>query len=92
MSVRVSTRVKRIVNERIDQAEDLRIMYLGRSGSGHSRLIRILLVAEKPVSTELIEKIKSDIRETLGHDTPVLIGVFQNAVIVQPKTPPSNAK
>ena len=88
---RVSTRVKRIVNERIDQAENLKIMYLGRSGSGHSRLIRLLLIAEKPVSSELIEDIKSDIREALGQDTPVIIGVFQNAVTANPHAPPDNA-
>jgi hypothetical protein len=81
MSFRVSTKVKRAVNERIDQVDGVDIMFLGRSGSGHSRLIRILLNTDEPIPAILIKKIKADLRETLGTDTPIEIGVFQNAII-----------
>lgn len=80
MSFRVSSRVKRAVNHRIDQIDGLEIMFMGRSGSGHSRLIRILLDADEPISASMVKKIKADLREDLGENTPVHIGVFQNAV------------
>lgn len=83
MSFRVSSRVKKVVEERIDREEGLNIMFLGRSGSGHSRLIRILLNADKPVPASLIENVIADIKESLGEQTPVHIGVFQNAIIPQ---------
>ncbi|MHC4525884.1 MAG: hypothetical protein ACYSU8_10185 [Planctomycetota bacterium] len=56
-------------------------MFLGRSGSGHSKRIRVLLNADKPVDASVIEDIKEDIKAALGKDTPVQIGVFLNAVI-----------
>jgi uncharacterized hydrophobic protein (TIGR00271 family) len=80
MSFRVSTQVKRAVNDRIDQIDGLEIMFLGRSGSGHSRLIRILLDSDGPIPASMIKKIKADLREDLGENTPVHIGVFQNAI------------
>ncbi len=80
MGFRVSTRVKRAVNDRIDQIEGLEIMFMGRSGSGHSRLIRLLLDSDKPIPASMIKKIKADMREDLGENTPIHIGVFQNAI------------
>jgi uncharacterized hydrophobic protein (TIGR00271 family) len=80
MGFRVSTKVKRAVNDRIDQIEGVSIMFMGRSGSGSSRLIRVLLNADKPIPATMIDKIKTDLRKKLGKDTPVQIGVFQNAV------------
>jgi len=55
-------------------------MFMGRSGSGHSRKIRLLLNADEPIPTSMIKKIKADLREDLGENTPVEIGVFLNAV------------
>ena len=86
---RVSSRVKKVVNDRVDEEEGVSIMLLGRSGSGHSKLIRILLNAEKPLPVAVVEDIKADIRESLGGDTPILIGVFQNAVIKDTQKPES---
>jgi hypothetical protein len=53
---------------------------MGRSGSGHSRRIRLLLNADEPIPALMIKKIKADLREDLGENTPVEIGVFLNAV------------
>ena len=89
MSFRVSRRLKHAVNDRINQEEGLSIMFLGRSGSGYSRnskLIRILLNADKPVPVAIIEDIKADIREAMGENTPIRIGVFENAVTLDTQT------
>lgn len=81
MRFRVSTRVKNAVNERIGQVDGLSVVSMGRSGSGHSRLIRVLLSAEKPVPVLLIRKIKEDLAADLGEHNPVEIEVFQSAII-----------
>lgn len=81
MSFRVSSRVKSVIEEQINDIDGLNIMFLGRSGSGHSKLIRVLLNADYPIPASMIKQIKSNLQKTLGEDTPVHIGVFQNAVI-----------
>lgn len=81
MNFRVSTNVKRAVNKRIDDIDGLSIMFMGRSGSGHSRRIRLLLNADEPIPALMIKKIKADLREDLGENTPVEIGVFLNAIM-----------
>ena len=85
MGFRVSSSVKRIVADHVKQVEGLDVMFLSRSGSGQSKLIRVLLNADKPVDATVIEDIKKDIKAALGKDTPVQIGVFQNAVISETK-------
>ena len=90
MSFRVSSSVRKIVNERVNMIDELDVMFMGRSGSGHSRLIRILLHAKKPVPNSMIEYIKEGIQETVGEDTPVEIAVFQNAIA--PRTLPEKDK
>ena len=85
MGFRVSSSVKRIVEDQVKQVEGLDVMFLSRSGSGQSKLIRVLLNADKPVGASVIEDIKQDIKTALGEDTPVQIGVFQNAVISEAK-------
>jgi uncharacterized hydrophobic protein (TIGR00271 family) len=86
MNFRVSSSVKKIVNERVDMVDGLEVMLMGRSGSGHSRLIRILLHADEPVPNSMIEYIKEGVQETVRKNTPVHIAVFQNAVA--PRTMP----
>ncbi|MHC5061292.1 MAG: TIGR00341 family protein [Planctomycetota bacterium] len=87
MSFRVSKRVKRVVHERVGRVEGLSVMSLGRSGSGSSKLIRILLNTEKPVPNSVIEQIKADVKKVMGKETPVLVGVFQSAVVGQIQEP-----
>ena len=81
MSFRVSTTVKEIVNERVDQIGGLNVISLGRSGSGQSKLVRIILNADKPIQQSVIDHVKDGVKEVLGDDTPVVIAVFQNAII-----------
>ncbi len=91
MSFRVSNRVKRVVHDRVNQVEGLSVMSLGRSGSGYSKLIRIILNTDKPVPSAVIEDIRADVKAVMGKKTPVLIGVFQNAVISQMQLPTNNS-
>ena len=90
MNFRVSSSVKKIVNERVNMIDELDVMLMGRSGSGHSRLIRILLQADEPVPNSMIEYIKDGVQEVVGEDTPVHIAVFQNAIA--PRTMPKKDK
>ena len=83
MGFRVSSSVKKTVNDQVDQVEGLSVMFLSRSGSGQSKLIRVLLTADKPVPAAVIENIKANIKEDLGEDTPVRIAILQNAVILE---------
>jgi hypothetical protein len=89
MSFRVSTAVKEVVDARIELEEGLSIMWMGRSGSGMSRRIRILLMSDWPVSNDVVQDITAAIQGTIGKDTPVEIGVFLNVVVNRdaPKTP-----
>jgi ABC-type nitrate/sulfonate/bicarbonate transport system ATPase subunit len=87
MSFRVSNRVKHVVHDRVNQVEGLSVMSLGRSGSGYSKLIRIVLNTDKPVPAAVIEDIRADVKAVMGKKTPVLIGVFQNAVISPTQLP-----
>ena len=86
MGFRVSSSVKRIVEDQVKQVDGLDVMFLSRSGSGQSKLIRVLLNAEKPVNASVLEEIEADIKAALGKDTPVQIGVFQNAVTSEAKS------
>jgi uncharacterized hydrophobic protein (TIGR00271 family) len=81
MSFRVSTAVKEVVDARIELEEGLSIMWMGRSGSGMSRRIRILLMSDWPVSNDVVQDITAAIQATIGKDTPVEIGVFLNVVV-----------
>ncbi len=81
VSFRVSSSVKQVVNDRVNQTEGLDVVLLGRSGSGHSKLIRIVLTSDKPIETSVVDGIKAEVKETLGRDTPVHISVFQSAII-----------
>jgi uncharacterized hydrophobic protein (TIGR00271 family) len=92
MSFRVSNRVKRVVYNRVNQVEGLSVMSLGRSGSGYSKLIRIVLNTDKPVPAAVIEDIRADVKAVMGKNTPVLIGVFQNAVISQTQLSTNNSE
>jgi uncharacterized hydrophobic protein (TIGR00271 family) len=88
MSFRVSSKLKHAVNEHVEKIDGLSVMTLGRSGSGKSKLIRILLSTEKPVPDYIIEDIKESVEIIMGQGTPVLIKVFQNAVISEGKPTP----
>ena len=91
MSFRVSNRVKRVVHNRVNQIEGLSVMSLGRSGSGYSKLIRIVLNTDKPVPASVVEDIRAGVKGVMGKKTPVLIGVFQNAVTSQAQLPTNNS-
>jgi hypothetical protein len=92
MSFRVSNRVKRVVHDRVNQTEGLSVMSLGRSGSASSKLIRVILNTDKPVPSSVLEDIRADVKAIMGKDTPVLVGVFQNAVIPQTQRPANESK
>lgn len=89
MSFRVSSAVNEVVDARIELEEGLSVMWMGRSGSGMSRGIRILLMSERPDSTNVAQDITSAVQATIGKETPVEIGVFLNAVVNRkaPETP-----
>ncbi|HEG44617.1 MAG TPA: TIGR00341 family protein [Phycisphaerales bacterium] len=91
MSFRVSNRLKRNVNGHVDKIDGLTVMALGRSGSGNDKMIRVLLSTEKPVPANVIEDIRAAVKKIMGQDTPVLIRVFQNAVIPQTQLPMNNS-
>ncbi len=91
MSFRVSNRVKRVVHDRVNQVEGLSVISLGRSSGGYSKLIRIVLNTDKPVPEAVIEDIRADVKAVMGKKTPVLIGVFQNAVILESQLPTNNS-
>jgi hypothetical protein len=65
-------------------AEGLNLVVMGRSGSGHSKRVRITLSTSNPVPASMLEEIRTAAKAIQGEDTPVEVNVFQNAV--QPAT------
>lgn len=81
MAFRVSNAVKYAVLDEVEKRDGLHLMLMGRSGSGSSRLVRILLSVDDPVPASVIEEIRDAVKSAMGKDVPVEITVLQNAVI-----------
>lgn len=81
MGFRVSSGVKQSVHNLVDRREGLNLVFMGRSGSGHSKRVRIILSTDNPVPASVVEKIRTAVQAVQGKDTPVEINVFQNAVL-----------
>lgn len=80
MGFRVSSAVKHAVQDIVDRQEGLNVVVMGRSGSGLSKRVRIILSTSHPVPASVVEEIRSAVQAVQGKDTPVEISVFQNAV------------
>jgi len=83
MGFRVSGLIRESLQERIDREDGVDIIFIGRSGSGQSDRIRVLLSCEEQVPASLLADLQGIVNEIHGEKTPVVVGVFQNAVMPQ---------
>jgi uncharacterized hydrophobic protein (TIGR00271 family) len=83
LGFRVSRSVAMAVEERVESTEGMTLIFMGRSGSGQSRRVRILLSSDRSVPSSFIEDLRAAVREIQGGDTPVVIGVFRNDVLAE---------
>ena len=81
MRFRTSNKLNKAIYEYVNSVEGLEVMFLGRSGSGRSKSIQLLLSSDNPVSDLVVDQIERIIHGIMGKDTPARIKVFQNAVI-----------
>jgi uncharacterized hydrophobic protein (TIGR00271 family) len=86
MGFRVSRRVMAAVYEETREREGLHVLFVGRSGSGSKKLIRILLSTDEPVPASVIKQVEAAVKKTLGRKAMVEVGVFQNAVLPDPNS------
>jgi len=83
MGFPVSTRVAKVVQERVDQEEGIEVLMMGRWKALDGSHVGIILVSDQPISRALTEEIEVLVRKIRGARTDVDVYVLRNAVTGQ---------